>query len=124
MTCEELEHKETEHVHSNRIKTLGRPDRLRSTTLSDEVLNDCLVTLGRLAVIFARIGEALSQLPPPAASPPEARIPSPYLTAKGAAEYLNVGYGTFRNWATKIRRTRTGRYRREDLDNFAQMRRK
>lgn len=47
-----------------------------------------------------------------------------YMTAKEAADYLNVTYGTFRNWATRIKRSKTGRYRREDLDHFAQNRRK
>lgn len=55
---------------------------------------------------------------------PGALPESPYLTAKEAAAYLRVSYGTFRNWATKIKRHRTGRYRREDLDEFARTRRK
>ena len=51
-------------------------------------------------------------------------IESPYLTPKEAASYLNIAYGTFRNWAKDIRRQRTGRYRREDLDAFAQRRKR
>ena len=49
---------------------------------------------------------------------------SPYLTAKQAAAYLNVSYGTFRHRAKNIKRTRTGHYRREDLDHFAAHRRR
>lgn len=52
----------------------------------------------------------------PPAPPP---IPSPYLTAKEAAAYLNVAYGTFRHIATRIRRCRHGRYHRDDLDAYA-----
>ncbi|MCE9560576.1 MAG: helix-turn-helix domain-containing protein [Planctomycetes bacterium] len=55
---------------------------------------------------------------------PEPQIESPYLTAKQAAAYLNVQYGTFRNWATQIKKTRTGRYTREALDYFALHRKK
>jgi len=50
-------------------------------------------------------------------------IDSPYLTGRQAAAYLNIAYGTFRNYATRIRRTRFGRYRREDLDKFAMQKR-
>jgi excisionase family DNA binding protein len=56
--------------------------------------------------------------------PTAPKTPSPYLTAREAADYLNVSYGTFRNWATRIKRAKTGRYRREDLDQFASTRRK
>jgi hypothetical protein len=49
---------------------------------------------------------------------------SPYLTAKQAARYLNVAYGTFRNWAYHIPKTRTGRYTREALDHFAATRKR
>jgi hypothetical protein len=42
-----------------------------------------------------------------------------YLTAKEAAVYLGLTYGTFRHKATKIRRTKHGRYTREALDDFA-----
>jgi hypothetical protein len=61
---------------------------------------------------------------PSAASTPPPQPPSPYLTARQAAAYLNVSYGTFRNWATQIKRTKTGRYRKDDLDHFAQNRKK
>jgi hypothetical protein len=45
---------------------------------------------------------------------------TPHLTAKEAAEYLRISYSTFRKKATKIRRQPgTGRYRIEDLDEFA-----
>lgn len=45
---------------------------------------------------------------------------TPYFTAKEAAAYLRISYSTFRKKATKIRRQPgTGRYRREDLDEFA-----
>lgn len=55
---------------------------------------------------------------------PGPRIDSPYLTAREAAAYLRVTYGTFRHWAVKITRSKTGRYRREDLDKFAATRRR
>jgi hypothetical protein len=48
-------------------------------------------------------------------------VASPYLTARQAAAYLGIAYGTFRNKATRIRKMpQTGRYRREDLDAFAE----
>lgn len=48
-------------------------------------------------------------------------IESPYLTAAEAAAYLRIAYSTFRKVATRIRRMpATGRYRREDLDAFAE----
>ncbi|OWK46594.1 helix-turn-helix domain-containing protein [Fimbriiglobus ruber] len=58
------------------------------------------------------------------AKQPARPVDSPYLTAREAALYLNVSYGTFRNWATKIKKQKTGRFRKEDLDNFAKTRRK
>lgn len=43
-----------------------------------------------------------------------------HLTAREAADYLRISYSTFRKKATKIRRQPgTGRYRVEDLDDFA-----
>lgn len=49
--------------------------------------------------------------------------PSPaplHLNARQAAEYLGIPYSTFRKKAVRIRRSQTtGRYRREDLDEFA-----
>lgn len=49
------------------------------------------------------------------------RVSSPYLTAQEAAAYLNISYSSFRKRATRIRRMpTTGRYRREDLDAYAE----
>ena len=45
-----------------------------------------------------------------------------YLTAREAAAYLGLTYGTFRHKAARIRRTRHGRYTREALDRFAELR--
>lgn len=45
-----------------------------------------------------------------------------YLTAKEAAAYLRVSYSYFRKHATTIKRTRTRRYRPEDLDSWAMSR--
>jgi hypothetical protein len=46
---------------------------------------------------------------------------TPYLTSKEAAAYLRLSYSTFRKRATKIKRMpSTGRYRREDLDAYAE----
>jgi hypothetical protein len=48
------------------------------------------------------------------------RTDSPYLNSRQAAEYLGISYSTFRKKAVRIRRQPgTGRYRREDLDEFA-----
>jgi DNA-binding CsgD family transcriptional regulator len=45
---------------------------------------------------------------------------TPHLTAREAADYLRISYSTFRKKATRIRRQPgTGRYRIEDLDEFA-----
>jgi excisionase family DNA binding protein len=47
-------------------------------------------------------------------------VNTPYLTARQAAEYLNISYSTFRKKARYIRKMPgTSRYRREDLDAFA-----
>jgi hypothetical protein len=49
------------------------------------------------------------------------RVASPYLTAQEAATYLNISYSSFRKRATRIRRMpMTGRYRRDDLDAYAE----
>lgn len=46
---------------------------------------------------------------------------TPYMTSKEAAAYLRLAYSTFRKRATKIKRMPgTGRYRREDLDAYAE----
>jgi hypothetical protein len=66
-----------------------------------------------LAVILARLERIEAIVSPPAPA-------SPHLTAKEAAAYLRISYSTFRKKATKIRRQPgTGRYRIEDLDEFA-----
>jgi len=49
---------------------------------------------------------------------------SPYLTAREAAHYLGMTYGTFRNIATRITRTAHGRYTRTALDSFASKKKK
>lgn len=49
---------------------------------------------------------------------------SPYYTAREAAAYLRIAYGTFRNWATQIKRNNLGRYHRADLDRFANTRKR
>lgn len=55
---------------------------------------------------------------PAADAPPP--VPSPYLTARQAADYLNIPYSSFRKKATRIRRMPgTGRYQVADLDAFA-----
>ncbi|VTR94097.1 unnamed protein product [Gemmata massiliana] len=47
-------------------------------------------------------------------------VVSPHLTAEEAASYLGVAYSTFRKKATRIKKQpSTGRYRIEDLDEFA-----
>jgi hypothetical protein len=47
-------------------------------------------------------------------------VESPYLTAKQAAAYLKIAYSTFRDRARLIKRApQTKRYRREDLDEYA-----
>jgi len=47
-------------------------------------------------------------------------ISSPYLTAKESAVYLRISYSTFRKKARFIKvRNQTGRYRKEDLDEYA-----
>lgn len=46
-------------------------------------------------------------------------IASPYLTAKEAAIYLRLSYGTFRQKARSIRKCHTGRYHVADLDAYA-----
>ncbi len=66
-----------------------------------------------LAVILARLERIEAIIHPPAPA-------TPHLTAKEAAAYLRISYSTFRKKATKIRRQPgTGRYRIEDLDEFA-----
>mgnify|MGYP001153130515 CR=1 FL=1 len=62
--------------------------------------------------------------PPPDAPPAPPAVPSPYLTAEEAAAYLRISYGTFRNHAHKIPKTRHGRYRIADLDKYAAGKRK
>lgn len=77
------------------------------------------------AELLARIERDLTELKAALGiGPDKSYRDTPYLTAKEAAAYLNVSYGTFRNWATRIKRSRTGRYRRDDLDHFATTRRK
>lgn len=45
---------------------------------------------------------------------------SPYMTAREAAAYLRISESTFRKKARLIRRQPgTGRYRKDDLDEFA-----
>lgn len=54
------------------------------------------------------------------ASVPATKIDSPHKTAKEAAAYLHIPYSRFRKVATKIKRQpQTGRYRIEDLDDYA-----
>ena len=66
-----------------------------------------------LTVIIARLDRIEAIVNPPAPA-------TPHLTAKEAAAYLRISYSTFRKKATKIRRQPgTGRYRIEDLDEFA-----
>ena len=42
-----------------------------------------------------------------------------YLSSRGAAVYLGVSYLFFRKFATKIKKSRQGRYALIDLDNYA-----
>jgi hypothetical protein len=66
-----------------------------------------------LTVILSRLDKIESTLNPSAAA-------TPHLTAKEAAAYLRISYSTFRKKATRIRRQPgTGRYRIEDLNEFA-----
>jgi hypothetical protein len=68
------------------------------------------------------IGLADNMLPSSLASP---AITSPYLTAKEAATYLRMSYSTFRKKARLIKMMPgTHKYRREDLDEFAQSNRR
>ncbi|OWK46591.1 helix-turn-helix domain-containing protein [Fimbriiglobus ruber] len=73
---------------------------------------------------MALAAEALAAREKAKTKQPARPVDSPYLTAREAATYLNVSYGTFRNWAVQIKRQKTGRYRKEDLDHFAKSRRK
>jgi hypothetical protein len=66
-----------------------------------------------LTVILSRLDKIEAVLNPSSTH-------SPHLTTKEAAAYLRISYSTFRKKATKIRRQPgTGRYRVEDLDEFA-----
>jgi hypothetical protein len=66
-----------------------------------------------LTVILSRLEKIESKLKPSATA-------TPHLTAKEAAAYLRISYSTFRKKATRIRRQPgTGRYRIEDLNEFA-----
>jgi hypothetical protein len=66
-----------------------------------------------LTVIIERLDKLESTLHPSAPA-------TPHLTAKEAAAYLRISYSTFRKKATRIRRQPgTGRYRIEDLNEFA-----
>ncbi len=48
-------------------------------------------------------------------------VESPYLNAREAAAYLNIAYSTFRKRRKYIRRVPgTRRFRREDLDAYAE----
>ena len=86
---------------------------------ADHEMNGCFSVLARYELKLLPRGKLRRSKPIPPAP-----IDSPFLTAREAAAYLRVSYGTFRNWATQITRTRHGRYRREDLDRFAQRKRK
>lgn len=72
----------------------------------------------RLARIIDKAGAIA---PPPAPVEPPPAPPSPYFTAEESAAYLGIPYSTFRKRAKFIRRVpQTGRYRREDLDEWAE----
>jgi excisionase family DNA binding protein len=58
-------------------------------------------------------------------TPVQLATSSPYLTAKEAAEYLRMSYSTFRKKARLIKMMPgTHKYRREDLDEYAQSNRR
>jgi len=66
-----------------------------------------------LTVILSRLDKIEKILSPVTSA-------TPHLSAKEAADYLRISYSTFRKKATKIhRQPGTGRYRIEDLDEFA-----
>lgn len=57
----------------------------------------------------------------PTIRPADAPAGSPFMNSREAAVYLRISYSTFRKKATLIRRMPgTRRYRREDLDTFAE----
>ncbi len=55
-------------------------------------------------------------------TPAPARVVnSPFLTAKEAADYLRLSYSSFRKVAVKVvRQPGTRKYRKEDLDKYAE----
>lgn len=75
---------------------------------------DLVAKIDRLITVVEAKGERIADLERRLAKPADA-----HLTAKQAAEYLGIAYGTFRKIATQIPRTKNGRYRREDLDKYS-----
>jgi hypothetical protein len=64
--------------------------------------------------------DGLVRLPTRAVIDRHTAIETNYLTAKQAAQYLNIPYDTFRKKATTIPRCpQTKRYSKADLDNWA-----
>lgn len=111
----------------------GAADTLRVERILEQVLAHTrgepiepdppeLVRADLVAKRLARIVDRANQpAPPPAPVPPPKEVESPYKTPREAAVYLGIPYSTFRKKAKYIRRVpQTGRYRREDLDEWAE----